>query len=146
MNYTRIVLAAVAATVVDAVYGFIVYGVLVATEFAHYPGVYRSNEVGMTYLPLMFVGILVGMLAAAMIYAKGYEGGSGVAEGARFGVLLGVFIAAVFAGVNYATLNVGRKVAVETAVAGLVEWTLAGVVIGLVYKPAASPSRRATGV
>jgi hypothetical protein len=141
MNYTRIVLAAVAATVVDAVYGFIVYGVLVATEFARYPGVYRSNEVGMTYLPLMFVGIFVGMLAAAIIYAKGYEGGSGVAEGARFGALLGVFIAAVFAGVNYATLNVGRKIAVETAVAGFVEWTQAGNAIGLVYKPA-TPSTR----
>jgi len=143
MNYTRIVLAAVAATVVDAVYGFVVYGMLLAGEFARYPAVYRTNEAGMAYLPLMFAGIFVGMLAASIIYAKGYEGGSGIAEGARFGVLLGVFIAAVFAGVNYATLNIGRRHSLEMAVAGFVEWTLAGIAIGLVYKPAAGSSRTA---
>jgi hypothetical protein len=142
MNYARIVLAAVAATVVDAVYGFAVYGMLLVNEFARYPAVYRTNEAGMAYLPLMFAGIFVGMLAAAVIYAKGYEGGSGVAEGARFGILLGVFIAAVFAGVNYATLNVGRRISLELAVAGFVEWTLAGIAIGLVYKPAVPSIRR----
>ena len=142
MNYARIVLAAVAATVVDAVYGFAVYGVLLASEFGRYPGVYRPNDVGMTYLPLMFAGVFIGMIVAAMIYAKGYEGGSGVAEGARFGALLGVFLAAIFVGVNYATLNIGRKISLELAVAGLVEWTLAGIAIGLVYKPAVPSNRR----
>jgi hypothetical protein len=145
MNYARIALAAVAATVVDAIYGFLVYGMLMVKEFERYPAVYRSNEAGMAYLPLMFVGVFVGMLVAAYIYAKGYDGGGGVAEGARFGILLGVFIAAIFAGVNYATLNIGRRLALELAAAGVVEWTLAGLAIGLVYKPTAAPasSRRA---
>jgi hypothetical protein len=141
MNYARIAMAAVAATVVDGIYGFLVYGMLLVNEFARYPAVYRSNEAGMAYLPLMFAGILVGMLGAAYIYAKGYDGGSGIAEGARFGMLLGVFIAAIFAGVNYATLNIGRRHSLYMAVAGFVEWTLAGVVIGLVYRPAASATR-----
>ena len=89
MNLGRLALAAVAATVVDAVYGFVVYGVLLVGEFARYPGVYRSNEAGMAYLPLMFFGIFVAIAALTLIYAKGYEGGSGVAEGFRFGVLVG---------------------------------------------------------
>ena len=134
MNYTRIALAAVVATVVDAVYGFLVYGMLLVPQFANYPAVYRSNDAGMAYLPLMFAGIFVGMLVAATIYAKGYDGGSGVAEGARFGVLLGVFIAVIFAGVNYATLNIGRRHSLYMAAAGFVEWTLAGIAIGLVYR------------
>ena len=46
MNYARLALAAVAATVFDACYGFLVYGVMLAPEFARYPGVYRSNEAG----------------------------------------------------------------------------------------------------
>ena len=141
MNYARIVLAAVAATVVDAVYGFAVYGMLLASEFARYPGVYRPNDVGMTYLPLMFAGVFIGMIVAAMIYAKGYEGGSGVAEGARFGLLLGVFVVFTTASVNYATLNVGRKIAVMTLAAGFVEWLIIGTIIGLVYKPAARSPR-----
>jgi hypothetical protein len=136
MNYARLVLAAVAATVFDALYGFLVYGMLLAPEFARYPGVYRSNEVGMAFLPLMFAGLFIAIVAATIIYAKGYEGGSGVAEGARFGFLLGVFVAFAFAGVNYGVLNIGRKLAVMVAAAGFVEWLVIGTIIGLVYKPA----------
>jgi hypothetical protein len=141
MNYARLALAAVAATVFDAVYGFLVYGTLLAPEFARYPGVYRSNEAGQAFLPLMFGGLLIAIAAVAIIYAKGYEGGSGAAEGARFGFLLGVFVVLAFASVNYAVLNIGRKIAAMTAAAGFVEWLAIGVVIGLVYRPAPGSPR-----
>jgi hypothetical protein len=141
MNYARLALAAVAATVFDAVYGFLVYGTLLAPEFARYPGVYRSNEAGQAFLPLMFGGLLIAIFAVAVIYAKGYEGGSGAAEGARFGFLVGVFVVFAFAAVNYAVLNVGRKIAVMTAAAGFVEWLAIGLVIGLVYRPAPGSPR-----
>jgi len=136
MNYARLALAAFAATVFDACYGFLVYGMALAPEFARYPGVYRSNEAGPAYLPLMFGGLFVAIVAAAIIYAKGYEGGSGAAEGARFGLLLAVFVVLAFSGVNYATLNIGRKLALMTGAAGFVEWLVIGTIIGLVYKPA----------
>ena len=141
MNYARLVLAAVAATVFDAVYGFLVYGMLIAPEFAKYPGVYRSNEAGQAFLPLMFGGVFIAIVAAAIIYAKGYEGGSGLAEGVRFGFLLGVFVVFAFAGVNYAVLIINKKLAVMAAAAGFVEWLGVGTIIGLVYKPAAGSRR-----
>jgi len=146
MNYGRLALAAVAATVVDSIYGYLVYGVLLASAFARFPGVYRAGEAGAAYLPGMFACILVALLAAAYIYAKGYEGGSGIAEGARYGLLLAVFVAGAFAGVNYATLNIDRQHALEVAGAALIEWTLLGTVIGAVYKPSTAPARRAAGV
>jgi hypothetical protein len=141
MNYARLVLAALAATVFDAVYGFLVYGMLLAPEFGRYPGVYRSNDAGMAYLPLMFAGLFIAIVAVAIIYAKGYEGGSGAAEGARFGFLLGVFVVFAFAAVNYAVLEVGRKIAAMTAAAGFVEWLAIGLVIGLIYRPAPGSPR-----
>jgi predicted Co/Zn/Cd cation transporter (cation efflux family) len=147
MNYGRIALAAVAATVVDAVYGFLVYGLLLSSQFGRFPGVYRSNDVGPSYLPLMFAGILIAMCAVAAIYAKGYEGGAGAAEGIRFGVLFGVFAAAFYAGVSYATLNIGRRMACDLAVAGFVEWVIVGAAIGLAYKPSGIAARKpAVGV
>jgi hypothetical protein len=76
MNYTRIVIAAVAATIVDAAYGFLVWGKVLSGEFGRYPEIYRPND-DMSAMPLMFAGILVAMLVASWIYAKGYEGGSG---------------------------------------------------------------------
>ena len=146
MNYGRLAAAAVAATILDAVYGFVVYGMLLAGEFGKYPGVYRSNEAGLAYLPLMFGGLLIAIAVAAVIYAKGYEGGNGLSEGIRFGVLLGVFVVTAFAGVNYAVLNIGRRLAVYVAAAGFIEWTLIGAVIGLIYKPAGAPTRRTAAV
>jgi hypothetical protein len=147
MSYGRLALAAVAATIVDAIYGFLVYGLMLAGEFGRYPGVYRSAETGPAYLPLMFVGLLVAMFALAYIYAKGYEGGPGFQEGLRFGVLIGIFVAGAFASVDYAVLNIGRRLALALACVGVVEWALNGIVIGVIYKPAGSAvGRRAAGV
>jgi hypothetical protein len=38
--------------------------------------------------------------------------------------------------VNYATINISGKFALELAASELIKWTLVGVVVGLVYKPA----------
>ena len=146
MNYTRLALAAVVATIVDSCYGFTVYGMLLVGEFGKYPGVYRANEAGQAYLPLMFGGLFVAIVVVTMMYAKGYEGGSGAAEGLRFGLMLGVFVFLAFGGVNYAVLNIGRRLALYAAVAGLVEWTIIGLVIGLVYKPSQTSARKVAGV
>jgi hypothetical protein len=91
MNTTRLALAALAATVVDGIYGFVVYGNLMAGQFGAFPAVFRSAETGTAYLPVMFCGILVGMFAVTYVYAKGYEGGSGALEGLRFGLLIAIF-------------------------------------------------------
>jgi hypothetical protein len=144
MNYTRIVIAAVVATIVDALYGFLVWGMVLNGEFARYPAVYRPGG-DLSALPLMLTGVLVAMFFASYIYAKGYEGGAGFPEGARFGALLGLFIVGMSLG-NYAVFNIGSQLALSMALAGLVEWTLVGVVIGLVYRAAPSGARRVAGV
>ena len=134
MTYGRLVAAALAATVVDAVYGFLVYGMLLSSEFGRYPGVYRPNDAPPVFLMTMFAGIFVAMLGAVVIYSKGIESNGGAAEGVRFGALLGVFLGVLFASISYGTLNIGRKLTAMMAVAGIVEWTLVGTVIGAVYR------------
>jgi hypothetical protein len=135
MNYSRLVLAAVAATVVDMCFGFVVYGNALTSQFAQYPGVYRAAD-DMSHMPVLMVGVLVCTLAASFIYAKGYEGGSGVAEGARFGAAVGVFVGGYAGLVYWAVLRIGRNLAITMGAVGLVEWLILGVIIGLVYKPA----------
>jgi uncharacterized membrane protein len=66
-----------------------------------------------------------------------YRGGSGIAEGARFGALIGVFSICSFVVHNYVNLNIGLKLTMEQAVAYFVEWVVAGIVIGLIYRPPA---------
>src|SRR5450756_96881 len=135
MNYTRIVAAAVAATVADLAYGFVVYGTLLKSSFSLYPGVYRPADLQVAYMPYLALGILLAMIAASIIYAKGYEGGSGVREGARSGVLIAVLAIGYATLINYATITLGRRHTALMALGALGEWILAGVVIGLVYKP-----------
>ena len=118
MNVSRVALAAVAAWIVDAVYGFCVYGKALESEFARYPDVFRPMAAMNGNLPLMFAGSLLAFFALAYIFAKGHEGGSGLAEGLRFGFVVGVFEFGVMSIGNYATLNVGRKIAVH-AIQGL---------------------------
>jgi hypothetical protein len=146
MNYTRIVLAAVAAFIVDALYGFVVYGNVLTSEFARFPGVFRPMATQGAYMPILFCGILLAMLVAAFIYAKGYEGGSGMVEGARFGLLIGLVTAGYGPIVNYAIENIGRRLSLSMAVATVAEWILAGLVIGIVNKPAAAPARARAAV
>jgi hypothetical protein len=142
MNYGRLALAAIAAWLVDAVYGFIVYGNVLSSDFARYPAIYRPADTQGPYMLYLFCGTLLAMFVASYMYAKGYEGGSGVQEGMRFGALLGLFVAGYVGVVNYAIMNVGRRHAGSMAIAGLVELTLAGIVIGAVYKPAGQPKSR----
>jgi hypothetical protein len=138
MNTSRVALAAVAAWIVDAVYGFLVYGLALQSEFARYPSVFRPMEVVNGNLPLMFAGSLIGMFAVAYIFAKGYEGRGGVQEGLRFGILVAVFLVGYVMVGNYAVMNIGRRLAAFMACAGTVEWIVVGITLGLVYAPAAA--------
>ena len=51
----------------------------------------------------------------------------------RFGVLIGLLMVGYVAGVNYAIMNIGKRMAAYYALAGLVEWTVVGTAIGFVY-------------
>ena len=140
MNYGRLALAAVAAAVADAAYGFLVYGNVLAGQFAEHPGVYRPAS-DTSYMPVLFGGVFVAALAATWIYSKGYEGGSGVQEGVRFGAALGMFALGYAGIINYAVLSISPMLGGSMALAAFVEWLIVGTVIGLVYRPAAAPSR-----
>jgi hypothetical protein len=142
MNYGRLVAAALAGTVVDAIYGFLVFGMLLAGEFGRYPNVYRGNDASPVFLMCMFCGLFVAILVAVVIYSKGIESTGGAAEGMRFGALMGLFVGVLFPSISYGTLNIGRKLTAMMAVAVAVEWILVGTVIGAIYRveqPATRP-------
>jgi len=137
VNYLRIVTAALAAMVVFFIYGFLVHGMLIAKDYRPYPeGVYRSGEAAQRHMPFGLAGIFLAILIFAIIYAQACAGKYNIGGGARLGLLFGVFMAGAFVAVNYSTIQISRKLAVELAVSELIEWTLVGTVVGLIYKPA----------
>jgi hypothetical protein len=135
MNYARIALAALGATVAYFAIGFLVFTMKpFVAEFQKYPAVYRSQESMKGVMPFGMLGMLLSMLVLAILYAMLYRGGSGAIEGLHFGALIGLFAVGSFVLHNYVNLNIGLKLTIEQAVAYFLEWTVVGLVIGLIYR------------
>lgn len=146
MNYPRLLLAAVVATLAFFVYGFLVHGILFAPDYVPYPeGVYRSGDAAKSHVLYGLAGIFVAIIVFATVYASGYKGGRGLIAGARLGLLFGVFIAGAFVAVNYGTINISAKLALELAISALIEWTIVGALVGIVYKPMNNAAIRLRG-
>lgn len=139
MNYSRLALAALGGTVASFTVGFLVL-LLVPALFdeAHkYPAVFRSEEQMMNVMPIALVATFIAVLVVAIIFAMTRHSGSRTAKGAQLGVLIGVFaICNVLH--NYVNLNIGMKLALGQAAAYFVQWTVVGIVVGLIYKPLAT--------
>jgi hypothetical protein len=122
-------------------FGFLVMWLVPALfEEGHkYPAVFRAKEEMMSVMPIGMVATFISILVVAIIFAMIHQGGSGITEGARFGVLVGIFVVCAFVLHNYVNLNIGLKLALMQAVAYFLQWTIVGIVIGLVYKPLAAP-------
>ena len=139
MNYLRLGLAALGGMVASFAFGFLVLWLVPALlEEAHkYPAVFRSQEEMMTVMPIGIVATFVAILVVAIIFAMIHQGGSGPTEGARLGILIGIFAVCNVLH-NYMNFNIGLKLALGQGAAYFVQWTIVGIVIGLIYKPLAT--------
>ena len=138
MNYTRIALAALGATVAYFVVGGILFGALpsLRKEFMKYPAVYRTQDDMKRVMPMGMISILGSIFVVAVLYAMAYPVGGGVLDGARFGALIGVFAVCGFALHNHMILNIGIKLTVGQSGAYFVQWLVVGIVMSLIYAPA----------
>ena len=137
MNYSRLGLAALGGMVASFAFGFLVFWLVPAliNEGHKYPAVFRPKEEMMTVMPIGIVANFIAILVVAIMFAMIPQGESGTTEGARLGVLIGIFAVCAFVLDNYVNLNIGLKLALGQAVAYFLQWTIIGIVIGLIYKP-----------
>jgi hypothetical protein len=138
MNFSRLALAALGGFAAYFVLGGLSFGLFpqLRNEFLKYPDVYRTEEAMKSVMPVGMAAMFAGMVVLAVIYAMLYRGGSGLGEGARFGALIGVFSVCSFVVHNYVNLNIGLILTLQQAAAYLIEWTVTGMVMGLIYRPA----------
>ncbi len=137
MNYPRLLLAAVAALVMFFAWGFLTEGWLLRKDFAPSAALYRTSDAQMKYMPFGLASVLVALLAAVVLYAGWCGGTSGAVKGLRFGLIIGVFVACIHPISNLVTMNMDTKLGLEITASTAIGWVLAGLVIGLVYKPIA---------
>jgi hypothetical protein len=141
MNYLSLGLAALGGTVASFAFGFLLFWLVpsLIKESHKYPAVFRPKEEMMTVMPIGLAATFISILVVAIIFAMVHPGGSGATESAHFGVLIGIFVVCAFVLHNYVNLNIGLKLALGQAVAYFVQWTIIGIVVGLIYKPLATP-------
>ena len=135
MNYPRLVLAVVAALIVFFAWGFLTEGWLIRKDFAPSAALYRTSDLQTKYMPFGMASVIVALFAAVLIYARWCGATSGAASGLQFGILLGLFVACIHPISNLITMNMDLKLGLEIAASNAIGWMLAGLVIGLVYKP-----------
>jgi hypothetical protein len=138
MNYARIALAALGATVAYFVVGGILFAALPALqkEFMKYPAVYRTQDDMKRVMPMGMISILVAISVVTVLYAMAYPAGGGALDGARFGALIGIFVVCGFSLHNHMLLNIGIRLTVGQAISYFVQWLTVGIVISLIYAPA----------
>ena len=137
MDYSRIALAGLGATVVYFALGFVLFALTpLADEYRRFPAVYRTPQSMKGVAPVGMVGMLLSMIALAALYALTYRGGPPIAGGVRFGALVGIFSLGSFVLHNYVNLNIGLRLTLGQGVAYLVQWVVAGIMIALIYRPA----------
>ena len=137
MNYPRLVWAAIAALIVFFAWGFLTEGWLLRKDFALSAALYRTSDVQMKYMPFGLASVLVALSAAVVLYAGWCGPTSGAMRGLQFGAIVGVFVACIHPISNLITMNMDTRLGLEIAASNAIGWVLAGVVIGLVYKPIA---------
>jgi len=138
MNYPRLGIAAVVGTVVYFAWGYLIEGWLISDHFIPSQAVYRDISAMQKYMPLGLLSSLLAIFVMAAIYAKvSVAPGvvSGPTSGAFFGLLFGIFAACIHPISNFVTMNIDTRLGLETSASCLIQWTLVGVAIALLYKP-----------
>jgi hypothetical protein len=137
VNYARIALASLGATVAYFVFGFVMFATLPAmkSEFMKYPNVYRSRDDMMKVMPYSMVSILISIVVVAILYAKIYPAGGGIVSGACLGALIGIFSVCIFVVHNYVNLNIGLALTLYQGITYFIEWVIVGTAIGILYRP-----------
>ena len=131
-------IAALAAFVVLFVYGYAVYGILLASYMEG-----ALEGIGRAEAPLWpyFFRYAIMALVMAFMYPKGYEGGTPWLEGLRFGLLVGVLLAAAMALDFYALLPISGSAMLVMFIPELIGLSITGIVIGTIYGKIAGESR-----
>jgi hypothetical protein len=146
MNFARVAMAAVVAWVVYLGVSFFVHTVLLRDLYLQHLSAMRPEADQNAILPVGFIVALVGFFAFAYTYAKGYEGGSGAQEGLRFGVLVGILICCFRVIWDHMVWPVSLQLTAAWMVEYIVEFALYGIIVGVLYKPAARAARAGVAI
>lgn len=135
MNIKRWILASLATVVVILVLEFIIHGIFLSGIYNETASVWRPETEMQSRVWLMWLGYLIFAPFFAYIYTQGYvQGANGMQQGLRYGLLMGVVLSVMQSLGWYAVLPIPGMLAFYWFLAGMAEFTIAGVAVGMIYR------------
>jgi len=133
MNLKKWLLATGAAFLVITVVDYLIHEVWLKSTYLEYLEFWRSHNDMKARMPFLFVGQLVAAGLLALIYPKGFEKKSPTQEGARCGLILGLLVYLPHNLIGYFVYPYPTKLFIDWTLGGVLEYVLAGIMIGMVY-------------
>ena len=138
MNWKKFFFAFIAAWVFVFAFGFVWYGNLMHNIHNEVPALWRTEADFGSHFPWLILGHVVIAFFLTLIFAR-YVPAGGVAAG----VGLGIIVAFLYIGDNLITFAVQpltTKMLCGWVVGNLLEFGIAGAIVGAIYKPGAPAS------
>ena len=135
MNWKKFFFAFIAAFIFLFVFGFLWYATLMHDAHREVPTLLRPEADLKSHFGWLILGHLVMAFFFTMLCARFVPGG-GAASGATLGVLVGfVYAGAHF--ISFAVQPLTAKILGGWIVGGMIQFAIAGAIVGAIYKPAA---------
>jgi hypothetical protein len=133
MNWTKFLIAFIAAFVFIFAFGFLWYGTFLHDIHNEVPALWRTEADFGTHRHWLILGQIVMAFFLTMLFARFVPAG-----GVAAGLGLGIMVAFLFIGndlIFFAVEPLTRKIFLGWAVGDLIEFAIAGAIIGAIYKP-----------
>ena len=138
MNYTRILLAGIAAWIASIALGFLIHDIWLMRLYQANAWAYRRMDDVAELVPIGMAAQLLGSLAFAYAYAKGYDHNrevSGVAQGVRFGLIVAIIVDGFAVAWNYVTEPIALRLGILEVLAVIAQFGVCGAIVGMTYQP-----------
>ena len=116
---------------------FLVHGVLLHSDYAQLPNLFRTDADAQKYFPLMILAHVVLSGALVWIYARGAEAKPWVAQGARFGIAVAMLTAVPNYMIYFVVQPMPGDVVIKQIVYDGVLVVILGVIVAWIYRGAA---------
>ena len=126
----KLLLGFVAVFITFEVLEFLIHGVILSATYQSLSSLWRPDMNSKMWI--IHLTTVISAFFFTFIFSKGYEG-KGVAEGGRYGFYIGFWLSTLMAYATYAMIAIPYSLAVQWFIYGLIEYTVAGVVLALVF-------------
>ena len=136
MNIKRFVAACVVVFLFGFFFDWFFHGVVMKESYAQTAHLWRTQEEMGSHFGWLVLGQLLQTILFCLIYTRAESAKQAVGFAAGYGLAIGILLGAGESIIGYAVQPLPLSLAARWFVGGLVRFTIAGVILGAIYRPA----------